>query len=227
MPTNPGPRTDRRRTETRRYGDPCGIARALDAVGERWALLVVRELGLGPRRFGQLRTGLPDVSPNVLSQRLRELEDDGIVRRYRLAPPADVSAYELTPRGYALGPVLDALGRWGAAMPRISGRELSPSSLLAALRTMFDPDHSSPSPVTYGLRLRDDPFGLSIADGRIEVTRGLPVDAAATLATDVTTLRMIAFLGTGVRAAEDSGALTITGDRRAAARFPKYFRRPQ
>lgn len=220
-------RTERRRTEARRYGDPCGIARALDAVGERWALLIVRELSLGPRRFGQVRAGLPGVSPNVLSQRLRELEDDGIVRRYTLEPPADIAVYELTPRGYALEPVLDSLGGWGSSTQRVSGRELSPASLLVALRTMFDPAHTSPSPVTYGLRLGDEQYGVAVADGRVEVTRGRPAAATATLSTDVTTLRMIAFLGTGVRAAEDSGALTVTGDRRAAARFPKYFRRPQ
>src|SRR5581483_3949013 len=102
------------RTERRSYADPCGIARALDVIGERWALLVVRELMLGPRRFGQLRDGLPDTSPNVLSQRLRELEDDGVVRRQLLPPPASVVVYELTERGQSLGPVLMELGRWGS-----------------------------------------------------------------------------------------------------------------
>src|SRR6266508_3352318 len=105
------------RTDRRRYADPCGIARALDVIGERWALLIIRELMLGPRRFGQIRDGLPDTSPNVLAQRLRELEDDGVVRRHTLDPPASVVVYELTGRGRALEPLLVELGRWGSATP--------------------------------------------------------------------------------------------------------------
>ena len=86
----------------RRYDDPCGIARALDVIGDRWALLVVRELIFGPKRFVQLRGGLHGVSPNVLSQRLRDLQEAGIVRRDVLDPPASVAIYELTGRGRAL-----------------------------------------------------------------------------------------------------------------------------
>src|SRR3954453_16256912 len=97
----------------RTYDDACGIARALDVVGERWALLVVRELVLGPKRFGQLHRGLPGMSPNVLSQRLRELEDAGVVEKHELDPPASVVVYGLTDRGRELEPVLHALGRWG------------------------------------------------------------------------------------------------------------------
>jgi len=95
----------------RRYEDPCGIARALDILGDRWALLVVRELIFGPKRFHQLRSDLHGVSPNVLSQRLRDLEDAGLVRRDVLDPPASVAVYELTDRGRAVEPVLIELGR--------------------------------------------------------------------------------------------------------------------
>src|ERR1700685_3017592 len=101
-------------TEKRSYGDSCGIARALDLVGERWALLVVRELLLGPKRFTDLRAGLPKVSADVLSQRLRELERIGAVQRRKLPPPAGVQVYELTDWGRELEPVLLALGRWGS-----------------------------------------------------------------------------------------------------------------
>src|SRR6201993_4693852 len=104
-------------TTARRYDDPCGIARALDAVGDRWALLVVRELIFGPKRFLQLRDGLHLISPNVLSQRLRDLEDAGVVRRQLLAPPAGVPVYELTDRGRDLEPALLELGRWGSQQP--------------------------------------------------------------------------------------------------------------
>src|SRR5882762_3594468 len=94
----------------RTYGDRCGVARALDLVGERWALLVVRELLLGPKRFTDLRAGLPHVSPDILAQRLRELEDTGIVRRGTLPPPAASRIYELTERGHELEPLVIALG---------------------------------------------------------------------------------------------------------------------
>lgn len=211
-------------TGRRRYADPCGIARALDILGERWALLVVRELMFGPRRFGQLRAGLPETSPNVLAQRLRELEADGVVRRITLPAPASVPVYELTDRGRALGPILAELGRWGSATPRITGREMSVASMLFALEAMFEP--TGAARVTYGLRLGDEEFTVAIAEPDIVITRGRSDRADAWLATDVTTLRMVVFLGTGVRAAEEAGTLTITGDRRAAARLPKYFRRP-
>jgi DNA-binding HxlR family transcriptional regulator len=212
------------KNDRRRYTDSCGIARALDVVGERWALLIVRELLLGPRRFGQLRDGLPDPSPNVLTQRLRDLEDDGILRKYLLDPPASVAVYELTDRGRALEPVLLELGRWGSATPRTSGRELSPASMLIALKAMFD--ETTDARVTYELRIGNESFGIRIADHRVVISRGRPAQADAVLTTDVTTLRMVVFLGTGVRAAEAAGALTIAGDRRVAARFPKLFRTP-
>src|SRR3954453_20585710 len=102
---------------SRTYGDACGIARALDILGERWALMTVRELLLGPKRFTDLRGGLPHASPNILSQRLRELESAGILRKRRLPPPAASQVYELTPRGHELAPVLDALGTWGSRLP--------------------------------------------------------------------------------------------------------------
>ncbi len=104
-------------TTTRTYGDACGIPRALDRVGERWALLIVRELVLGPKRFTDLKTGLPNASPNVLSQRLRELEDDGVVRRRKLPPPAAARVYELTEWGLELEPVLSAPRPLGRARP--------------------------------------------------------------------------------------------------------------
>ena len=88
-------------TTTRTYGEACGIPRALDVVGERWALMIVRELVLGPKRFTDLRTGLPHASPNVLSQRLRELEQAGVVRRRKLPPPAASQVYELTDWGWS------------------------------------------------------------------------------------------------------------------------------
>ena len=101
----------------RSYGDACRFASALDLIGERWALLVVRELLLGPKRFTELRTGLPGASPNILSERLRELEQGGVIRRRKLAPPASSWVYELTEWGADLEPVITGLGAWGARSP--------------------------------------------------------------------------------------------------------------
>jgi DNA-binding HxlR family transcriptional regulator len=129
-------RTSKRRT----YDDGCAAAHALDLIGERWALLVVRELLLGPKRFTDLRAGLPHASPNVLAQRLRELEAVGVVRRRKLPPPAASKVYELTDWGLELEPVIVRLGRWGARSPsRPRDAGLSVDSLILSCRTMFDP----------------------------------------------------------------------------------------
>src|SRR5579859_4259575 len=111
----------------------------MDVIGDRWAVLVVRELLFGGKRFAQLRAGLHGISPNVLSQRLRDLEASGVVRRTVLGPPASVTVYELTDRGRALEPVLIELGRWGSREQIKSGKELSVSALMVALKTVFDP----------------------------------------------------------------------------------------
>src|SRR3954463_4340595 len=124
----------------RSYGDGCGIAHALDLAGESRALLVVRELLLGPKRFTDLRAGLPNASPNVLSQRLRELEQAGVVRRRKLPPPAASKVYELTEWGMELEPVIVRLGRWGARSPsKPRDAKLGIDSLILSFRTMFDP----------------------------------------------------------------------------------------
>lgn len=211
-------------TPRRSYDDSCGIARALDVLGERWSLLIVRELMLGPRRFGQLRAGLPDPSPNVLSQRLRELEEDGVVRRYVLDPPAGVAVYELTERGRALESILLELGRWGSAVPITTDRELSAVSVLGAMKAMFAPG-AGPA-ATYAVQLAGEWYTVAIDGAELTIRRGRAETADATFATDVTTLRTLAFHGTTIRAAEQDGTLTVTGDRRVANRFPKYFRTP-
>src|SRR4051794_28976689 len=120
-------------TTPRTYDDPCGIARALDHVGERWALLVVRELLHGPKRFSDLRRGLPGASQNVLAQRLRELEQSGVIAKRRLGPPTSASVYELTPWGQELSPVVQALGRWGSRAPVTASTPLGLDAFIVAL----------------------------------------------------------------------------------------------
>ena len=124
---------------SRSYGDQCGVARSLDVVGERWALLIVRELLLGPKRFNDLMAGLPGASPNVISQRLRELTNSGVVSHRDLGPPARVRVYELTGWGRELEPVIVHLGRWGSGAPLPEDASWSLDSLLIALQGTADP----------------------------------------------------------------------------------------
>ena len=208
---------------TRRYDDPCGIARALDAVGDRWALLVVRELIFGPKRFSQLRDGLGSVSPNVLSQRLRDLEDAGIVRRDVLDRPADVAVYELTARGLGLEPILLELGRWGSSAPLPAAGQLSASAVLLALKTVFDPAAAGHKAAVFALRIDGDWFGVTVADGSIGIDHGRTDHPAVTLETDAETLRSVAIGREPISAAEGDGRLAVSGDRRLAERFTRMF----
>jgi DNA-binding HxlR family transcriptional regulator len=207
---------------TARYDDPCGIARALEVLGDRWALLVVRELVFGPRRFAQIRNGLHGVSPNVLSQRLRELEDAGVVRRELLAAPANVAVYGLTDRGQALEPVLLELGRWGSREPITTAEELSVNALLLALKTVFLP--AAAVDATFRVHVGGESFLLTAAHGGLHVVRdGTEQAAAVTFECDVATLRSVAFGRLSVAAAVQAGRLAVSGDRRLAARFGRMF----
>ena len=142
----------------RSYEDGCAGAHALDLIGERWAILVVRELLLGPKRFTDLRTGLPTISPNVLSQRLSELEQVSVVRRRKLPPPASAWVYELTDWGRELEPVIIQLGRWGARSPALPRAALSVDSLILSFRAMFDPAKADGLQASYGIRLGENQF---------------------------------------------------------------------
>jgi DNA-binding HxlR family transcriptional regulator len=204
----------------RTYGDPCGVARALDVVGERWALLVVRELLLGPKRFTDLRAGLPHVGPDVLSQRLRELEEAGVVRRSKLPPPAASRVYELTERGLELEPVVLALGRWGSAEPLPpSDVELGTDAFVIALKTMFTPDEVEIANATLELRIGEEPFRVSLADGQFRIERGVAEQPQATIEADVGALREVLWRG----AVPDARRIRIEGDRTLATRFLELF----
>ncbi len=205
----------------RTYGDPCGIARALDLIGERWALLVVRELLLGPKRFTDLRAGLPQVGPDVLAQRLRELEQAGIVRRGKLPPPAGARIYELTERGRALEPVVLELGRWGsqAPLPAEHG-DLGVDALVLALKTLFDPARADGlTGQTLELRLGDAVFALHAGERQLGAARGTAADPVATITTEPGVLQEILWHGRPLGA----GGLEIAGDRRAGERFLALF----
>ncbi len=208
----------------RTYGDSCGIARALDLVGERWALLVVRELLLGPKRFTDLRAGLSHLSADVLAQRLRELEEASIVRRGKLPPPAGSRIYELTEWGRELEPVVLALGRWGsrAPMPAAAG-PLHVDSLVLALKTVFAPDRAGALEGLWELRLGDQRFTARVAGQRLEVERRGARDPDAVIETDPETLQQVLWHGRS----QSDGALRISGDRTKAKRFLALFPAPE
>jgi DNA-binding HxlR family transcriptional regulator len=211
----------------RTYGDRCGVARALDLVGERWALLVVRELLLGPKRFTDLRAGLPHVSPDVLAQRLRELEESGIVRRAKLPPPAGSRIYELTERGMELEPVVLELGRFGSVAPfPPSDAEIGVDALAIALKSLFAPSATDGLPATYELRLGEDRFRAQIAGGRFDIARGAAEAPDATIESDPGTLATVLWHGRKVRDAQRAGEVTITGSEEAARRFLAMFPLP-
>jgi DNA-binding HxlR family transcriptional regulator len=212
----------------RTYCDGCAAAHALDIVGERWALLVVRELLLGPKRFTDLRAGLPSASPDVLARRLRELEQAGVVRRRKLAPPAGSRVYELTDWGMELEPVITQLGRWGARSPSLPlDAEMSIDSLVLALRTMFDPCAADGLRASYELRLGEDRFRAEVDDGHLEVVRGDAERSEATIETDPGTLAALVFKGRQLDEALRSGDLKLKGDRSAVARFLTLFPLPE
>jgi DNA-binding HxlR family transcriptional regulator len=200
------------------------VARALDVIGDRWALLVVRELVFGPKRFGQLRAGLHGISPNVLAQRLRDLQDAGLLRQDVLDLPAAVAVYELTDRGQALEPILLELGRWGSRQPATTAAELSVSALMLALKTVFDP--AAASDTTLAIRADGEWFTIVVAGESIAIRAGRPEQPVATLTSDVTTLRAVAFGREAIQTAERDGRLTVTGDRRAATMFTRMFAVP-
>jgi DNA-binding HxlR family transcriptional regulator len=214
----------------RTYGDSCGIARALDIVGERWALLVVRELVHGPKRFTDLRSGLPRIGPDMLAARLRELEEAGVVCRATLPAPAASKVYELTEWGAELAPALVALGRWGSRTPmRDQPPPLGVDAAIVALETTFDAEAAGWVDAAYELTLRDQVFTLRVAAGRLEVTRGhapAGVTPAASFETDTATLSAVLWHGHPIQRAVIEGALRVKGDAEAAADFAGLFAPP-
>lgn len=212
----------------RSYEDACAAAHALDLIGERWALLVVRELLLGPKRFTDLRAGLPGISPNVLAQRLRELEGAGIVRRRRLPRPAASRVYELSDWGKELEPVIISLGRWGARSPfRPRDAGLGVDSLILSFRTMFDPRAAEGLEASYELRLGEESFRVEVADGRFEIARGDADGPDAIVEADPGTLATLVYEGRDLAEALRSGSLEIEGDRSAVERLLSLFRLPE
>jgi len=214
-------------SKKRSYSDPCGVARALDLVGERWALLVVRDLLLGPKRFTDLRASLPGIGPDVLAQRLRELEEAGLVSRETLAPPAASRVYRLTPRGAALEPVILELGRWGSQAPFPADHgELSPDSLALALKTTFSPAAAGELALTVALDVDGQPFAVRVVGGQLALARGEAKDPDLRIAGDTAALTRVLWHGQTLDDAARTESIVIAGRRRDAARFLRTFAIP-
>jgi len=211
----------------RHYEDACAAAHALDLVGERWALLVMRELMLGPRRFGDLRASLPGISANVLTQRLEGLEATGILVRRKLPPPASVQVYELTQWGYESEPIFQALGRWAARSPAHDPTlPFSPVSLMLSLRTMLDPAQARGLDARIGFRLGEETLHAHLAGGRIEIARG-PIDMAdVTFGGTASGIAAAVYGGVPLATLEAQGALNVEGNRDLAERFVTLFPLP-
>jgi DNA-binding HxlR family transcriptional regulator len=199
----------------RTYGEACSVARALDLVGERWTMLIVRELLIGPKRFTDLQAGLPGIPSSLLGARLGELRQAGLVEQRRLRPPAASTVYELTDSGTALEETITALGRWGARF----GRERStsdarnPEWLLLALRSLFRPDASKGLRATHELRFGDDVVTAQIADGELRLSRRAAVAPDAVLELGGATFIELATGKVTVDDALATGALRVEGPR--------------
>lgn len=211
----------------RTYNDACGAAHALDLVGERWALLVMRELLLGPKRFGDLRADLPGISANVLTQRLEGLEEAGVVERRKLPPPVSVQVYALTAWGMESRAIFEVLGRWAARSPlHDPALPLSAVSLMLSFATMFDARRAGRLDGRIGLRIGAESYVVAVAAGRISIGRGDVTGCDAVLTGPAQAVAGVVYGGQSLAAMIAGGGLAVEGDRVLAARFCGLFPLP-
>ncbi|HEX3796793.1 MAG TPA: helix-turn-helix domain-containing protein [Acidimicrobiales bacterium] len=210
--------------QARTYSDGCSSAHALDLVGERWALLIIRDLLFGPKRFSDLRTGLPQASANVLSQRLRDLEDAGIIGHRKLPPPASAMVYELTEWGLQLEPILMGLQTWGAHSPSYTQDiPIGCDAAMLALKNFFGRSDRATLDAEIEIRFSTGAYRVRMHDGRLEIHRGSSDQAAAIVETEPTTLEEVAFRMKSLQKAEKEGSLQVDGDRAAVVDFFDAF----
>lgn len=209
----------------RPYGQYCGLARAMELVGERWALLVVRDLLLGPKRFSELRRGLPRIPTNILSARLRELEQSAIVQRRVLPRPAAAVVYELTKYGEDLKPIVLTLGAWGARslghpQPNDS---VTADALVLALQATFQPDAARGLDASYELHVGSVVLHARIVDGTLDAAEG-PLPGADLVLDAGRALRALMAGEMSPSEALESGMVRITGKPDLLTRFGDLFR---
>jgi DNA-binding HxlR family transcriptional regulator len=209
----------------KRYDQYCAVARGLDLVGERWTLLIARCLLMGPQRYGDLRADLPGIATDLLTARLRRLEEADLVRRRRLPrPAAATTVYELTDAGWQqLGPVVLALARLGVGElgPPAPDDELSADALVLLLRATFRDDGEGP--VSYQIELGGEAYAVEVADGFVQTRRGVASDPVLTLRTDTRALAEVLAGATSVGAATAAGRLERDGPARELDRFVARF----
>jgi DNA-binding HxlR family transcriptional regulator len=210
------------------YQDACGTAFAMELVGERWSMLIIRELMLGGRRFSDLRASLPGISAKVLTERLAGLETAGALVRRKLPPPAASQVYELTEWGYLAEPAIQELGRWAATSqlhdPTLP---LSPVSLMLSFRTMLDKERAKEFGATIGFDVAGETFLARLADGQLPIARG-EIDAAEVVFR-APAAPLLAALFYRKIPAEDLAAegVRVDGDRALAERFVDLFHLPE
>ena len=213
--------------EKRWYEDACGTALALEFLGERWSMLIVRELMLGPRRFGELKADLMGISANVLTQRLESLERANILVRRKLPPPANVQVYELTQWGYESEPIFQTMGRWATRSPRHDPTlPLSPVSAMLSLRTMINPDRPDIK-MTVGFRFPGVSFVGKLDAKELVIERGETDAADVVFETDPTRFVTLVYGKWPFEESEAEGRLRLTGDRALAQRFVDLFALPE
>jgi DNA-binding HxlR family transcriptional regulator len=214
--------TKQLKTQSKRtYDDACGTAHGLELIGERWAMLVLRELMLGPRRFSGLKADLPGISANVLTQRLSELEQRGLVRQRRLPPPANFNVYEATDWGLEAEPILQQLGRWATRSPGHNpGLPLSAVSIMLSFRTMLDAERAKGLSGTFGFRLGAHHYLGRLEGGTFTVERGETDAADVVFTCTPTELAAVVYGGAPL------DSIGIEGDKALAARFVTLFPLP-
>lgn len=221
--------TESLETHGKWYQDACGTAFAMELVGERWSMLIIRELMLGGRRFSDLRASLPGISAKVLTERLAGLEHAGALVRRKLPPPAASQVYELTEWGYFAEPAIQELGRWAARSPAHNPQlPLSPVSFMLSLRTMIDHAAARAFDATVGFTVGGESFVAQLRDGAMPVRRAEPGEAAdAWISTDVALPLLRVIYGKQPLAeALREGAVTLSGDQALAERFLALFSLP-
>jgi DNA-binding HxlR family transcriptional regulator len=210
----------------RGYHQYCAVARALDVVGERWTLLIARELLLGPRRFTDLAEGVPGIGTSVLTSRLKELEQTGLVAKRTLPPPAASVVYELTDEGRELGPISASLARWGVSRlgrPR-DDDQIASSWLVLGLAVTAEPDPSIPDAI-YELRIDDETFHIRTHNGRLQPAHGPAPTADATITMTTDTLAAIASGNLALRSRRADRLIAVDGDSAGARRMLESLRR--
>jgi DNA-binding HxlR family transcriptional regulator len=213
---------DRESKEHRRFDDACGLAHAMELLGERWAMLVLRELAYGPRRFTELKTDLQGISANVLTQRLNELEVRGLVRKTRLPPPASVQVYESTAWGLEAIPVIASLGKWAARSPMHNpALRMSHVSVVMSFQTLLSPERAKGLNARIGFRFGDASYLTAIRDGRFDVARGDPHGA------DVTFIGAASEIAAVVHGGAPLETIRVEGDQALARRFLTLFPLPE